>query len=346
MSEKISEKSVSEQTSSRKTDHVKIALEKNVQHSTPTGFDEIEFLHYALPELNFDAIDTTVTFLKRNFSLPFMVLSMTGGHESVERINKDIALACEEKNIPMGVGSQRAMLEKPELAKTFKVKDVAPNVFLCGNIGGYQLKNYSIDKIEKMICDIEADALCIHLNPLQEVVQPEGDRNWAGVLKAIEKTCSQLDVPIIAKEVGAGLNVDVCRELEAAGVAAIDVSGTGGTSWAGIEVYRKGAEAGNLYWNWGVPTVIALQEAAKTVKIPLIASGGVRNGLHVAKALRLGATLAGAASPFLKAQNTGGADGVKKEIEKWEKELKIAMFLTRSKDLATLKKAKLLNAIN
>ncbi len=330
-------------TSARKVQHVKIVLEKNVQHTTPTGFDDIHFLHYALPELNYSEIDAEVTFLKRKFSLPFMVLSMTGGHETVEKINKDLAVACQEKNIVMGVGSQRAMIEKPELKKTFYVRDVAPKVFLCGNIGGYQLTKYPFEKIEKMIADIEANALCIHLNPLQEIVQPEGDRNWRGVLKAIEKTCDKIGVPVIAKEVGAGINADVCKELEQAGVAAIDVSGTGGTSWAGIEVYRKGAEAGNLYWNWGVPTVIALQEAAKTVKVPLIASGGVRNGLHVAKAIRLGATLAGGASPFLKAQNTGGAEGVKKEIERWETELKIAMFLTRSKNLQQLKKAKIVS---
>lgn len=330
-------------TASRKVQHVKIVLEKNVQHTTPTGFDDVHFLHYALPELNYSDIDTSVTFLKRKFSLPFMVLSMTGGHESVEKINKDLALACEEKGIVMGVGSQRAMIERPELEKTFKVKDVAPKVFLCGNIGGYQLTKYPFEKIETMVSSIEADALCIHLNPLQEIVQPEGDRNWQGVLKAVEKTCDKLGIPVIAKEVGAGINAEVCKELENAGVSAIDVSGTGGTSWAGIEVHRKGADAGNLYWNWGVPTVTALIEAAKTVKIPLIASGGVRNGLHVAKAIRLGATLAGGASPFLKAQSTDGSEGVKKEIEKWETELKIAMFLTRSKNLQALKKAKLLN---
>ncbi|MBI4406820.1 type 2 isopentenyl-diphosphate Delta-isomerase [Candidatus Micrarchaeota archaeon] len=329
-------------TSMRKVQHVKIVLEKNVQHTTPTGFDDVHFLHYALPELNYGEINTEVTFLKRKFSLPFMILGMTGGHETVERINKDIALACEEKNIVMGVGSQRAMIEKPELKKTFYVRDVAPKVFLCANVGGYQLTRYPREKIEKMIADIEANALCVHLNPLQEIVQPEGDRNWRGVLAAIEKTCDKIGVPVIAKEVGAGINAEVCKELERAGVSAIDVSGTGGTSWAGIEVHRKGAEAGNLYWNWGVPTVIALQQAAKIVKIPLIASGGVRNGLHVAKAIRLGATLGAAASPFLKAQNTGGSEGVRKEIEKWKTELKIAMFLTRSKDLQQLKKAKML----
>ncbi len=336
----------SDPTSTRKIQHVNIVLEKNVQHTTPTGFDDVNFYHYALPELNYSEINTETTFLGRKFSLPFMVLSMTGGHEEVEEINKDLAVACEEKNIVMGVGSQRAMIEKPELKKTFYVRDVAPKVFLCGNIGGYQLTKYPFEKIETMINAIEANALCIHLNPLQEIVQPEGDRDWRGVLAAIEKTCNKLDVPVIAKEVGAGINADVCKELEAAGVSAIDVSGTGGTSWAGIEVHRKGAEAGKLYWNWGVPTATALIEAAKAVKVPLIASGGVRNGLHVAKAIRLGATLAGGASPFLKAQKLGGIGGsasVKKEIEKWETELKIAMFLTRSKNLQALKKAKLLS---
>ncbi len=329
-------------TSSRKVQHVKIVLEKDVQHTTPTGFDSINFYHYALPEMDYAAIDTSVKFLNRTFSLPFMVLSMTGGHEITEKINKDIAIACQANNIPMGVGSQRAMVEHPELRRTFYVKDVAPKVFVCGNIGGYQLKQYPVAKIEKMLSAIEADALCIHLNPLQEIVQPEGDRNWTGVLKTIQKTCDALDVPVIVKEVGAGINAEVARELQSAGVSAIDVSGTGGTSWAGIEVHRKGAEAGNLYWNWGVPTALALQECSRAVKVPLIASGGVRNGLEVAKAIRLGATLAGAASHFIKAQNAGGADGVKKAVEKWEQELKIAMFLTRSKNLQALRKAKLI----
>jgi len=329
-------------TSMRKVQHVKIVLEKDVQHTTTTGFESINFYHYALPELDFANIETSTKFLGRTFSLPFMVLSMTGGHEITEKINKDIAVACQAKNIPMGVGSQRAMLENPQLKKTFYVKDVAPKVFLCGNIGGYQLKKYSTKQIETMISSIEADALCIHLNPLQEIVQPEGDRNWTGVLKAIEKTCDALDVPVIVKEVGAGINAEIARELQHAGAAAIDVSGTGGTSWAGIEVHRKGADAGNLYWNWGVPTVVALQECAQAVKLPLIASGGIRTGLDVAKAIRLGATLAGAASHFIKAQSTGGSAGVRQAIEKWEQELKIAMFLTRSRNLQALRKAKLI----
>lgn len=330
-------------TSARKVQHVKIVLEKNVQHTTTTGFEAVNFYHYALPELDYATIDTSTKFLGRTFSLPFMVLSMTGGHEITEKINKDIALACQAKNIPMGVGSQRAMVEHPELARTFNVRDVAPKVFVCGNIGGYQLKKYPVAKIETMLSAIEADALCIHLNPLQEIVQPEGDRNWAGVLKAIEKTCDALDVPVIAKEVGAGINGEVAKELQKAGVSAIDVSGTGGTSWAGIEVHRKGAEAGNLYWDWGVPTALALQECNRAVKLPLIASGGIRTGLDVAKAIKLGATLCGAASHFIKAQNVGGSAGVRSAIEKWEQELKIAMFLTRSANLLALRKAKLIN---
>lgn len=330
------------QTANRKLQHVKIVLEKNVQSSSAiSSFNDFCFSHFALPEMDFEEINTKVKFLNWDFELPFMVISMTGGHELTRKINEDIAIACEEKNIPMAVGSQRAMIENSKLTNTFKVKRVAPNVFLAGNIGAYQLKNYTARQVSDALQAIEADALCIHLNPLQEIVQLEGDKNWNCVLNSIENAIDALNVPVIVKEVGAGINEQVALELEAAGAAAIDVSGTGGTSWAAVELLRKGAIAGETFKNWGVPTPIALKQAAQVTKLPLIASGGIRNGLHCAKAIRLGATIAGAAQPFLSAQNKS-ARGVQMEIEKWKYELKIAMFLTRSKNLAQLKKAQLL----
>ncbi len=325
----------------RKLQHVDIALKKSIESNYCRGFEEVEFSHYSLPEMDFDGIDLHAVFLKRKFSAPLMIVSMTGGFPQAGKINKDLALAAEREGIPLGLGSQRAMIEKPDLKKTFYVRDVAPRVFLCGNIGGVQLKEYTVEQIEHLVSAIEADALCIHLNPLQEAIQKEGDRNWKGVLKQIGKVCDNASVPIIAKETGAGINGDVARQLEAAGVAAIDVSGTGGTSWSAIELYRKGAKAGERFWNWGNSSVDCLKECNEKVKIPLIASGGVRSGVDVAKAVRLGASLAGAGLPFLKAQNKAGSAGVGKEIQQWKEELQIAMFLTRSKNLWQLRKAKL-----
>jgi isopentenyl-diphosphate delta-isomerase len=325
----------------RKMQHVGIALGKKIESRRPAGFENINFTHYSLPEMNFSEVDPSVSFLKRKFSAPLMIVSMTGGFAEAEKINKQLAQATEAENIPLGLGSQRVMLEKPEMKRTFQVRDVAPKVFLAGNIGAVQLQQYSQKQVESLVSSIEADALCIHLNPLQEAIQHEGDKNWKGALRQIEKVCGYLDVPVIAKETGAGINGIVAKELERAGVSAIDVSGVGGTSWSAIELYRKDAKAGEAFWNWGNTAVECLRECAGAVKIPLIASGGVRSGLDVAKSIRLGAGMAGAGLPFIKAQNSGGMAGIRREIQLWKEELKIAMFLTRSKTLADLKKAKL-----
>lgn len=325
----------------RKMQHVDIALNKKIESNRPTGFGGIEFVHYSLPEMDFGKVDASATFLKRKFASPLMIVAMTGGFAEAERINKELAQAAEKEDIPLGLGSQRVMLEKPGLGKTFNVRDVAPNVFLAGNIGAVQLREYSNKQIESLVSSIDANALCIHLNPLQEAVQLEGDKNWEGTLSQIAKVCDYIDVPVIVKETGAGINGVVARELEKAGVAAIDVSGVGGTSWSAIELYRKDAKAGEAFWDWGNPTAQCLRECAKAVKVPLIASGGIRSGLDVAKAIRLGASLCGAGLPFIKAQNSGGVEGIRKEIQMWKEELKIAMFLTRSKNLSNLRKAKL-----
>ncbi|MEM4255622.1 MAG: type 2 isopentenyl-diphosphate Delta-isomerase [Candidatus Norongarragalinales archaeon] len=327
----------------RKAQHVDIVLNKKIDfRNKRTGFDDVDFLYQALPEMNFSEVDSSTVFLKRKLRAPLLVSSMTGGFAGAEKINRDIALACEKEGIMMGLGSQRPMLKDSKLAKTYKVKAHAPKVFLAGNIGAVQLTQYPVEKIEWLAEQVEADAFYVHINALQEVVQPEGDKNWKGVLKAIENLCSRLGIPVIAKEVGAGLNGEIAKELEWAGVKAIDVAGAGGTSWTAIELYRKGAKQGALFWDFGIPTVVALQQCSRAVGIPVIASGGVRNGLDVAKSIRLGASLAGAAQPFIKAQAKGGAKGVQEEIRDWTKALAIAMFLTRSKNVAQLRKAKLL----
>lgn len=328
-------------TEPRKGEHVKIVLEKDVDHSYPTGLEGIRFLHYALPELDYNEVSTEAVFLGKKLNAPFLVTGMTGGYAEAVKINQDIARACEQEGIAFAVGSQRAMIEKPELLSTYNVRDVAPNVFLAGNIGGFQVKKYSVKQIQQMVDAIQADALCVHLNPAQEMAQPEGDVDWSGVLEAVTKLCGELSVPVIAKEVGHGINGVVAKELVKAGVKAIDVSGAGGTSWVAVE-HHRGGNSGEVFWDWGVPTAEALQQCSKAVKVPLIASGGVRSGLDVAKAVRLGATLGGAASPFIKAQNRSGWTEVVEYIKKWKRELKTAMLLTRSKDLFELRKAELL----
>lgn len=332
-----------EQTKKRKGEHVRIATTKDVQaKAATTGFESIRFSHYALPEMDITDVDLGTTFLGRRLNAPLMVISGTGGYADAEKINKDLALACEAHGVMFQLGSQRAMIEDPTLTKTYKVKDVAPNVFLLGNIGVVQLRDTPLDKLEAALSLVEADALAVHLNPLQEAVQPEGDKGFKLCLPAIARACDKLGIPVIAKEIGAGINSTVAQELENAGVKAIDVAGVGGTSWAAIELLRKGAKSGEAFWDWGVPTVQALRECVSAVKVPLIVSGGVRSGLDVAKGIRLGASMGAAAMPFVRAAVADGQKGADAEIAKWKDELRIAMFLTRSKNLAELRKARLL----
>jgi len=328
---------------SRKREHVETVISSSVEHTCKgNGFDAIDFEHDALPEVNLSEINTQTTFLGFKLEAPFIVTGMTGGYPDAEQINKDLAVACEKEGIAFGLGSMRAMVEKPELTRTYDVRKAAPNVFLLGNFGGIQLKTIPIEKIRTACDTLKVNALAVHLNPAQEAVQAGGDTEWKGVLKAITEACKKLGYPIVAKEVGAGLSAEACKKLEAAGVKAIDVSGAGGTSWVAVEILRGGKPEGKVFWDWGIPTATALHNAAAAVDVPLIASGGIRNGLEAAKAIRLGATLAGAASPFIKAQRAGGVEAVRKELQAWKSQLKIAMLCTGSKDLAALRKAKLL----
>jgi isopentenyl-diphosphate delta-isomerase len=274
-----------------------------------------------------------------------MITGMTGGYSEASQINRDLALACEEKNVAFGLGSQRAMIEDPSLAATFKVKDEAPEVLLCGNIGASQLAKYcgsgKLGLVIRALEAVEADALCVHLNALQEAVQPEGDRDWSGVAAALKKTCAELRLPVIVKETGAGMSAKTAKGMEALGAKALDISGSGGTSWAAVELERAEKEEDRLdeFRDWGIPAAESLKECAREVGIPLVASGGLRNGLDVARAVRLGAALGGAAYPFLKAQEKGGKAAVSALISKWERSLKTAMFLTNSANLAQLAKA-------
>jgi len=328
----------------RKEEDIELILKEGVQSRATTLLECVKLIHNALPELSFDEIDLSTEFLGHKFSFPILIDSMVGGSPKAKELNRNLALAAEELGIGMGVGSQRAALEDEGLADSYKVvREVAPNAFVMANIGAAQLKSMKKRELKKLIDMVKADALAIHLNPLQELIQPEGETDFRGVLEKIDEI-SDL-VPVIVKEVGAGISREVAIKLELAGVSAINVAGLGGTSWAGVESLRaRGIDErkemlGELLWDWGIPTAASLIEVRNAVKIPVIASGGLRNGLEVAKCIALGADMTAMAYPLLKA-----ASKSKEEVVEFLKdralELKAAMFLVGAKNVEELKGAR------
>ena len=274
---------------------------------------------------------------------------MTGGTEKATEINLAIAQAVEELGLGMGVGSQRAALENSMLEKTFTiVRKKAPKTFIISNIGGAQIaREYNIGKVRRIIEMIDADALAIHLNPLQEIVQPEGEATYAGVIEKIKMIVESIDVPVIIKETGAGISAETAKKLEEAGVACIDVAGAGGTSWAAVEYYRaleqgdeSGQELGLLFWNWGIPTVVSLVEVVQSINLPIIASGGLRSGLDIAKAIALGASMTGLARPILESASRG-YENVRKKLCSLINHLRCAMFLVGASSIEDLKETPL-----
>jgi len=340
-----------DQTAKRKSSHVEIVLNKKIDYQTSTGFEKYEFVHNALPEIDYAEIDTTTKFFSHEFSAPIIVSSMTGGFERAGSINAKLAEFCDEKKIGMGVGSQRQALNNSDYLETFKVvRRVAKDIFVMSNIGAAQIADgFALDNIRKIVDMVEANAISVHLNPLQELIQPEGDKNFRGVLKGITKLVESIGIPVIVKETGAGVSAEAAKKLIGAGVSAIDVSGAGGTSWSAIESLRQtelgnGKRIGESFWNWGIPTAEALVQVnalPSRRKIRLISSGGIRNGIDIAKSVALGADICAAAQPFLKALDKGGTDGLIKEFDAWVEELKGVMFLTGSVNLNGLKKTKL-----
>ncbi|MBN2042965.1 MAG: type 2 isopentenyl-diphosphate Delta-isomerase [Candidatus Aenigmarchaeota archaeon] len=326
-------------TKSRKDDHIRICLEEDVEYMKGNGFERYEFLHKALPEVDFQAIDCSTRFLGKRLGYPLFVTGITGGTEQAQKINRNIALACEALGIGFGVGSQRAMLEKPSLIKTYEVRHVAPNTLILGNIGAMQLFEYDIEKIRLMVKNIGADGLAVHLNPAQEMAQDEGDYAWSGVLQKIRNLTALVKFPVLVKEVGTGISGDVARQLALAGVKAIDVSGAGGTSWIKVDSYRSEREMDN-FLEWGIPTAEALKDVVSKVKIPVMASGGIRNGIDVAKAIAMGSAVVGFALPVLKPA-TKSWEAVKERIEQIIFELKTAMLLVGAKNLDQLRRTKL-----
>lgn len=334
------------QTENRKLDHIRIALNENVEFKEKrTGLEDIAFkdieLDYkTMPELDQKEIDTRTEFFGKKFSAPIMVAAITGGVLEAEKINKDIAAACEELGIGMGLGSQRAMLENPTTTESYFVRDVAPNIFLAGNIGIVQAKKYSGKQLDKALDDIKADALALHTNAAQEALQPEGTVDFSGAFETVKRLRKELKHSFFVKEVGAGISREIAEKLQKLKVEAIDVGGAGGTSWTGIDSLRGNNEIGETYWDFGIPTAVSIIECRKVFRGKIIATGGIRNGLDVAKAIVLGADLCGIALPVLRAQAFGGKDAAKNYLEKVIKELKIAMFLVGAKNIKELKKKK------
>jgi len=319
-------------TKERKLEHLRSALAEDVQfHKKTTWLEKVLLEYKALPEIDLSDVNLKTEFLGKMLNAPLIVSGMVGGIEEAKKINKDIAQACESLGIGMGVGSQRAMLENKNLTSTYYVRDVAPNIFLAGNIGVTQLKEYSLEQIEDALEAIGADALAVHINAAQEAMQPDGTPMFKGCLKWIDFISKKLSKPVYIKEVGHGISYAVARELSKTKIRAIDVQGAGGTSWTAIESLRSNKTFGDTFWDFGIPTASSIVECRKAFKGPIIASGGIRSGLDAVKGFVLGANLVGIALPVLKAQQKAGVKGVEQYLQKIIDEMRIALFLIGAK---------------
>ncbi|MBH8554496.1 type 2 isopentenyl-diphosphate Delta-isomerase [Nostocaceae cyanobacterium CENA357] len=335
----------------RKADHLRVCLEEDVQFEQVTsGFEYYRFTHDCLPEINRSDINLQTTFLGKNLGAPLLISSMTGGTELAQLVNTRLATVAQRYRLAMGVGSQRIVIEQPHLAPTFAVRSFAPDILLLANLGAVQL-NYGcgLDECLHLVNSLEADALILHLNPLQECVQSRGDTNFRGLLSKIAQLCQQLPIPVVVKEVGNGISAPMAQKLIDVGVSAIDVAGAGGTSWAKVESQRakdnKQRRLGQTFADWGLPTAECLTSIRTiTPTIPLIASGGLTNGLDVAKAIALGADLAGLARPFLEAATKSEA-AVDELAEVLIAELETALFCTGNATLAELRSSGALQRI-
>ncbi len=333
--------------SERKSDHLRINLEEDVRSGLTTGLERYHFNHRALPELNLNDIDLQVRLFGKLLQAPILISSMTGGTEAAGEINRVLAKAADAEGIAMGLGSQRAALEQAELAPTFQVRSVAPNLLLFANIGVIQLNyGYTVDHCRRAVDMVEADALILHFNPLQEAVQPEGDVDWSDLLCKIEEVCQAVGVPVIAKEVGWGFSKEDVRMLSGVGISAIDVAGAGGTSWSQVEMHRAENESqarlAAAFLDWGIPTSDAVINVRETApELPVIASGGLRTGIDIAKCIALGASLGGMAGPFLKSAIVS-EEAVRQTIREIRREIQVCMFAAGAADIHALQNTSLI----
>ena len=303
-----------------------------------TGFEDIELIHRALPEVHKEEIDISTEVFGKKLESPLFITAITGGHPAAKDINKELATVAEDKQIGLGVGSQRAAIVHPELRDTYDVvRENAPSALVLGNIGAPQT-----DLAEEAVEILDSDILAIHLNPLQEAIQPEGDVDGRGYLDSIAEICKTVKVPVMAKETGTGIASEDAIALENAGVSFIDVEGAGGTSWAAVETYRADDRyMGELFWDWGIPTAVSTAEVVNSVDVPVVSSGGIRSGLDAAKAIALGADAVGMALPALKGAYEG-QDALVQMVERFNESLRIAMFLVGASNIEELKNSNLI----
>jgi isopentenyl-diphosphate delta-isomerase len=329
-------------TQQRKKEHLEICLDtESVTSRSGTGLDRYRFVHNALPELALDEIDLRTTFLGKKLSAPILISSMTGGFDLARKVNRNLAAAAQQLGIAMGVGSQRVAIEEPSAADSFQVRDVAPDILLLGNLGAVQLNyGYGVEQCRRAVAMIGADGLILHLNVLQEAMQPEGNRNFKGLTAKIAAVCRELRLPVVVKEVGNGISVEVAKRLAAAGVAAIDVAGRGGTAWSAVEAQRaaqQGKAYNSTFIDWGIATEEALVGVRQALpKMPLIASGGIRTGLDIAKSIALGADMAAFGQPLLSAALESPAEVVK-SVGAVIHDLKVTMLCAGAANLAALR---------
>ena len=345
------QKKVGKDTADRKQDHIEICCDKkfDIEMSKTTGFEDIQFVPNALPDINFDDIDLSTTFLKHHFNYPIFISSITGGTKFAKKINERLAKLAEKFRIGMGVGSQRAAIEDKTKIDTFRiVRDLAPNAFIGANLGAVQLNyDFTIKHAQEAIDMINADALILHLNPLQEVIQPEGNTNFTNLTDKIKEIGKKLKKPLIVKEVGCGISRDIALSLVDGDIPAIEVAGAGGANWARIEAIRakqqgitKKQKVGEVFENWGLPTAISTIEVLKFQdRLEIISSGGIRNGLQAAKALAIGAKLVGIALPLACLAATGTEKQLINWLEQFIYELKTAMFLVGAEQIEHLQYA-------
>ncbi len=329
----------------RKRRHLEICIdaERYQVEAGSTGLEEVFFCHRALPEINYAEIDTTTTFLGRPISMPVLISSMTGGSNQSYRVNKDLAEAAQRMGVPVGMGSIRILFRKPEVMDDFRLKRLAPDVPVLGNIGAVQLTQLSHFKLSELLRELEVDGVAVHLNPGQELFQPEGDRDFTGILDGIRRFCEVSPVPVIVKETGFGIGPAEVQSLFDAGVSYVNVAGSGGTNWITVEASRRADGPDDVerqFREWGTPTGLLLASLGRDRR-SIIASGGIRTGMDVAKAVALGAQLAGLALPFVRAVADGGVDGVVEKIEQIRKVLTTVMVLTGARDIPTLRRVPL-----
>ncbi len=334
----------------RKADHIKLCATKDVAFKDKTTLlEEVELNYKSLPELNLREINLSTEFLGKKFSFPFIASAITGGAQVSKKINKDIATACQEVGVGMGLGSIRAMIQQPSLIETYYIRDVAPDIFLAGNIGVAQLKQFTPEQLNEALSALEVNALAIHLNSAQEAVQPEGDADFTGLIAKIAEFSDKIKVPVYVKEVGHGISYAVALALKDTKIKAIDVQGAGGTSWTMVDALRHKDGFGLPFRDFGLPTAVSLIETRNALCVTalhsepskkIIASGGIRNGLEAVKAIVLGADMVGNAMPILRAQQKNGASGVVTYLNNFKKEMEISSFLIGCQNLKELHEEK------